>query len=144
MKKYLILSILILAGAIAWSETMWDKALTPAVTALVASTNNTTAGTACTLPGGVGRYGLWVTATGYAATTNGSLIVSFSIYNGTTWTDAANGNIKLTFSTLGANTSTRFDWFEIPGATQIRVGGLNNSFVGNVSNIAVRLSAIGP
>jgi hypothetical protein len=144
MKKILLISILCMAYSFAWSETMWDKALTPAAVNLVASTNNTTAGTAVELPGGVGRFGLWVTATGYAATTNGSLIVSFSIYNGTTWTDAANGNIKLTFSTLGAATSTRFDWFEIPGATQIRVGGLNNSFVGNVSNISVRLSAIGP
>jgi hypothetical protein len=145
MKHYLILSVLCIACAIAWAETMWDKALTLNAVTIAANTTNANAGTAQDIPGGVTKLGLWVTAKGGADATGGTgLTVKFSIYNGTTWTDAATSPIKVTISTLGNATKTQFDWVMVPGATQIRVGQVENTFGGALSNLAVRLSAVGP
>lgn len=143
MKKYFLFAILAVSTA-AIAATMWDKDLPLNAVTIAANTTNSTAGTAVELPGGVERVGVWVTAKGGADATGGSgLIVKLSIYNGTTWTDAAQSNIKVTMSTLGNATKTVFDQFVVPGATQIRVGQVENTFGGALSNMTVRLSAVG-
>lgn len=118
-------------------------------TTVAASTTNTTAGTAFQLPTGKSPCRIYLTASGIGASTNGSLIVKLSTatgsgYGGTGVTNAfdtaAQSNIKLTMSTLGNTTNTVSDWFQISGVKYIRVGSIENTFVGAVSNLDVTIS----
>ncbi len=143
MQKLTLLIAVLSLAAIGYAKTMWDKSLTPAVTTLAANSTNTTAGTACDLPGGVGHIGLWAKATGLTGATSGNFVMKFSVYNGSSWTDGASSNIKLTISAIGETNRTVFDHFWVPGATQIRVGQIENATGGVITNIAVRCTAIG-
>jgi hypothetical protein len=81
-----------------------------------------------------------------AATTSGVFTVKFSTASGqgTTVTNnydtAALSNIKLSISnTINEGTVTVSDWFVINGAGYIRIGQIENSFLGPVSNITVKV-----
>jgi hypothetical protein len=119
--------------------------LTPAVTGLAANNTNSSAGTAKMLYVGESPVRIYLTATGAAATTNGSLIVKFSTASGLNYSTtnsydtASESNIKLTMSTLGNNTVTVSDWFVLSGAKYLRVGQIENNFAGAVTNLVINV-----
>lgn len=114
--------------------------LTPAVTVMSANSTNTTAGTTFEIAVPVDQAHLWVRATGVAATTNGTFVVKFQTAADTNyWNDAVTSNMKLTLSTVGTTTNFMSDWFVFSGVKYIRVGRIENTMAGAVSNIAVRL-----
>lgn len=119
--------------------------LTPAVTAIAANTTNATAGTVAQLARGQDVVRLFVTGSGVAATTNGALKVRLSVASGSgdsttnAFTLASESDIYVTLSTVGTSTNTASDWFNLRGCRFVRVGQIENTFAGPVSNIAVRL-----
>jgi hypothetical protein len=120
-------------------------ALTPAVTTLAGASTNSAAGTAVMLYDGKANVRIYLTANGIASTTNGSLIVKFSTASGTGYNTTNNydtaslSNIKLTMSTLAGATNTISDQFDLSGVKYIRVGQIENTFTGPVSNIVIRV-----
>lgn len=120
-------------------------ALTPAVTLLTGAATNSTAGTVKQLSQGENKVTIYLTASGVGATTNGSLVVKFSTASGSgavtnNFTTASLSDVKLTMSSIGNTTNTISDWFELPGVKYIRVGQIENTFVGAVSNISIRVA----
>lgn len=115
--------------------------LQTAVTNLTASVTNSTAGTAFTLDQAQRPARLYFTAYGTAATTNGSAIVKLSTsFDGTTYDTAAASSVKVTMSTIGVSTNTVSDWFELSGVKSVRVGQIENTHLGPISNLQVHIS----
>ncbi len=121
--------------------------LIPAVTFLAANSTNTANGTVTPVQqmNEVGAVRVYLTASGIAASTNGSLIVKISTACGTdsqtnAFDTADASTIKLTMSSLGAVTNTVSDWFQLSGVRYLRIGQIENTFGGVVSNIAVNIS----
>lgn len=113
------------------------------VTNIAASTTNSTAG--AIIPIYSSPIRLYLTGTGNAATTNGALTVYFSTASGHSYLtnnfDTARlSNIKLTISnSINGATVTVSDWFVVSGASYIRPGIIENTFLGSVSNIAINV-----
>lgn len=142
MRRIVFCGIAILYVGALFAGEIWHTTLTPAVTTVAASSTNSTAGTSQELLFAQRPCRIWVTASGVAATTNGSLVVKFSTAASTNQWDTANlSEVKVTMSSLGATTNTYSTWFETAGIRYIRVGQIENTFVGVVSNIAIRISA---
>lgn len=123
-----------------------------AVTNLVLTSTNTSAGTVVMIPNTSRPCRIWVSANGVQGTTNGTLIVKFSTAGGTYRTtnnfdNAPESLIKVTLSTLGAATNsaaptvvyTGSDVFDLSGVRYIRAGQIENTFQGVTSNISIRL-----
>lgn len=123
-----------------------SMAMQTSVTNIAASTTNSTAGPVFYVYNPLSKVRIYLTADGIAATTNGLLTVKFSTASGTesstnAFDNASVSNIKLTATNIAANTSyTVSDWFELSGVRYLRVGQIENTQLGIVSNIAIRLS----
>lgn len=142
MKQFLLGLLILGASSLSAQTTPEAFNLTPAVTTLVLTSTNTAAGTTLKLHEGKRNVRMYLTANGIAATTNGSLIVKFSTASGSGTTTnsfdtASLSNIKLTMSTLAGATNTVSDVFDLTGARYIRVGQIENTFQGIVSNITI-------
>jgi hypothetical protein len=143
MNKYLILilSTFLSFTVRADQETVYRN-LGTGVTNIAANTTNTTAGSIFQFNYGQSPIRLYVKASGFAATTNGSLVIRFSTASGdqSTTNDfdtALLSNIKITITSLQSTTNVVSDWFEPRGARFLRVGAIENNFNGSVSNISV-------
>ena len=148
MKNSFLISVLLVLFSIsAYAQSyFYTSNLVLGVTSVAANTTNTTAGTACIFPKSnlphVSR--IYLTASGVAATTNGSLIAFITTTQSDPGTNnfdtATQSNIKLTLTAIGASTNQVSDWFQLSGVTGIRVDRIENTFYGAVSNIAVSIS----
>lgn len=118
------------------------------VTNMAASTTNSaTTGTILTIPTSPVPVRIWAYAEGNAATTNGvsavsNLIVRVSTASGTLtstnrFDTGAYSPIKLTLTPLVTASNTFSDWFEVRGARYIRVGSIENNYLGSVSNLQI-------
>jgi len=141
MKRFLI-AVLCLVVGIASAQGPESFSLTPSVTSLAANSTNSTAGTVKKLADGENNVRIYLTATGGAATTNGTLVVKFITASGSgdttnTFDTASLSEIKLTMSSLGANTYTISDRFVLSGAKYIKVGQIENTFAGAASNFVI-------
>lgn len=119
---------------------------------IAASTTNATAEDATTLVANARSARVWLTLGGDASTTNaGTATTGYRVWlytspDNTTWdTDKDYANIKLAYTnSLGAATNTISDWFVLDGAKYIRIGRVENTFLGGVSNISVKVSVGAP
>lgn len=121
------------------------------LTNIAATTTNSTAAPAKFLKQGESPVRIYLTATGNAGTTNGAtagvFTVKFSTASGqgigvTNNFDTAHlSNIKLSISNqhLTSSTVTVSDWFVLDGAKYLRVGQIENTSPGSISNIAIRV-----
>lgn len=129
------------------AQSVVKQDIAPAVTAVAATTTNATAGTVFFIDNPVSRARLYVQFSGTAATTNGSFIVKFSTATGNAtstnaFDTASTSNIKVTESVGGSGTAiSASDWFALDGVRYLRVGQMENTFLGPVSNIVISLSA---
>lgn len=147
MKKYLFLFALALLGTslLTADDRSTFFVLTPNSTTVTASSTNSTEGTGVEFYTGAGSATIYVTAEGTAATTNGFLRVFFSTASGVSGTTnnydtPLYSNIKVSFTNdIGANTVTLSDWFNVSGRRYIKIGRVENTFKGNVSNLTVRV-----
>lgn len=118
-----------------------------AVTNLAASSTNTGSGAIISLNQSPSPVRIYLKAMGYAATTNGvsavsNLVVKLSTASGSSYVtndfDTANlSNIKLTMTSINSQTNLVSDWFVLGGAKYLRVGQIENNFLGSVSNLQV-------
>lgn len=118
------------------------KTIGTAVTNIAGSTTNSAAGPQFELYHAENPIRIFLTAQGVAGTTNGTggLTVKFSSsFDSNTWDTATLSAIKVNMSALGGATNTVSDWFATGGAHYIRVGQIENGFVGAVSNISVTI-----
>lgn len=118
----------------------WTMA--PGVTNMAASSTNTLKGTAYPITRSVDGVLLAFSGTGTAATTNGSFKVFYEVSpdDGVSFSEAQFSLIKLTATTLGATNYTFSDWFQLTGVTQLRIGRIENNFVGPVSNLVFKIA----
>lgn len=146
MKKLLLALLVCLGGSLQAQETIWNN-ITPAVTTLTGASTNTANGNISIINNPKDTIRIYVTANGIASTTNGTLIVKFStasgdIGNTNEFDTASASNIKITMSTLGTSTNTVSDWFQVRGVRYIRAGQIENTFVGPVSNLVIRVGTV--
>lgn len=146
MKKLLLALLVCLGGSLQAQETIWNN-LTPSVTTLTGASTNTANGNISIINNPKDTIRIYVTANGIASTTNGTLIVKFStasgdIGNTNEFDTASASNIKITMSTLGTSTNTVSDWFQVRGVRYIRAGQIENTFVGPVSNLVIRVGTV--
>ena len=150
MKKLIpFLILLVITGMVIAGGTVVNFTITPAVTTVSANSTNTTAGTTLLIANPIEKGRLYVSASGIAATTNGLLTIYFSTASGNvgttnTFDDASTSLIKLSMTNIGANTMGVSDWFELSGVKYIRVGRIENTQFGVVSNISINLSHASP
>lgn len=146
MKKNLIAFFILLTCMVVIADRInVIDVMTPAVTSLAATSTNSTAGTIYNMIQGPGAppdtIRLYAQSSGTAATTNGNLIVKFSLStDGVTFDDAPTSLVKLTLPATGTSTNQISDWFQISGARYIRVGQIENTSAGTSTPIAIRIS----
>lgn len=143
--KFLWLALLAVCTICYADQTTLFVPISPAVTSLAATSTNTTDGTALQVPSGGAPVRLYLTASGIAATTNGTFTVYFRTASGNGYTTnsfdtSSSSYIRLQFTTLGGSTNTVSDWFQLTGVRYIKVGRMENTFQGAVSNISLNLS----
>ena len=117
------------------------------ITNITASSTNSTGGTIIAIPTSPVPVRIWAYAEGNAGTTNGVSAVSNLIIRISTASGALTSTnrfdtgkyspIKLTLTPLATSSNTFSDWFEVRGARYIRVGSIENNYVGTVSNLQV-------
>lgn len=147
MKRLLISIALLIFAVSGYSQESRSFTLQTTLTNVAAFTTNSTAAPAYYLYDAQSPVRIYLTGTGNAGTTNGVASGVFTVYfstasgNGgqTNAFDTANlSNIKLSITNAwGANTITVSDWFVVEGARYLRVGRIENSFAGSVSNVGV-------
>lgn len=118
-----------------------------AVSNIAASATSSNAGPIIVLQGSPAPIRVWLTASGVAATTNGltassNLVVRLSTASGGPNTTNAFDNpflvnTKISLTAIGSLTNTQSDYFELRGARYLRVGAIENNYLGAVSNIQV-------
>jgi len=152
MKKLLILALGLTAfGQVIQAQQPEAFSLETTVTNIAATTTNSTAAPAKFLYMGETPVRIYLTATGNAGTTNGAAAGSFTVKlstasgSGTSVTNAFDtahlSNIKLSISNshLTSTTVTVSDWFVLSGAKYLRVGQIENTSPGSVSNIQIKV-----
>lgn len=147
MKKLLLALALCLVGSLQAQETIVYNLDTSVTNNFVSATTNSTPATVEIINNPKDTIRIYVTASGLASTTNGSFIIKFSTSTGTSsvtneFDTASLSNIKITMSSLGLTTNTVSDWFQVRGVRYIRVGSMENTFLGPVSNITVRVATV--
>ncbi len=153
MKKiyYLAAALVLAVGIKLYAESVSSQAITPATTGVLTAATNTTAGTAYYIDPPQTAVRLYLTATGAAGTTNGSLIVKFSTATGgpaesvtNSFDQAEQSLVKLTItgSASTTNSITVSDWFVVSGVKYLRPGQIENTSNGTWTNIAIRVSYI--
>lgn len=142
MKQFLFTLALI-----AWATTLpagevITQSLTPAVTTVAANSTNTTAGTTYLFDQAQSPVRIYVGFRGYVSTTNGQFKVYFDTASDTNYwdTSALSGVTISVTNSVGASTNVVSDWFESAGMKYIRVGRMENTFSGPVSNIVIKAS----
>jgi hypothetical protein len=143
--KRLLFALSLLLTVNGYSQEARSFTLTPNSTTVATATTNTTAGTIQLLDHGESPLRIYVSATGTAATTNGALTIKFSTASGNgnqtnAFDTASLSNIKLVMSNGINSVSTavvQSDWFVTSGARYIRVGQVENTYLGNVSNLTI-------
>ena len=143
MKRILFSVLIVACGMMIASESpIISETVNINTTGVAGQTTNTTLGTVYTFPtdGRATRFSLTARAIGIAATTNGSCILKFATSNdGTNYANAADTNIKLKFTEATTTTNFVTDWYVMPGAHFLKHIQTENTFLGAVSNIAVRV-----
>ena len=152
MKKLLILALgLSLFSFQVNAEQAESFSLETSVTNIAGSTTNSTAAPAKFLYMGETPVRIYLTATGNAGTTNGATAGAFVVKlstasgSGTSVTNAFDtahlSNIKLVISNshLTSSTVTVSDWFVLTGVKYLRVGQIENTSPGSISNIAIKV-----
>lgn len=143
--KRLLFFLLFILSVNGYSQEARSFTLTPNATTILAQTTNSTAGTIQFLYDAQSPIRIYVSATGSAATTNGALIVKLSTASGNggqtnAFDTASLSNIKLVMSN-GITSATipivQSDWFVSTGVRYIRVGQIENTYLGNVSNLTI-------
>lgn len=122
---------------------VWDAIMSPGVTNIAATSTNTTPGQVFHLRENIRDLRIYVSGYGTAASTNGTLTVFFQTspdMSTNVWCDASTSNIKLTFNTMGASTNYVCDWFATQGVRFFRQGRVENTFLGPVSNLNIRIA----
>ena len=115
--------------------------LTTTVTNLAASSTSTNAATQKELFQNPKTFRLYLKAEGVGASTNGSLTAYVSTsFDSNNWDTASLSFIKVTMSSLGSATNQVSDWFTTDNIRYIRVGRIENTFVGPVSNVTVHIA----
>ena len=145
MKKLLFLILLFFSFCVFALDVKLNSTLAPGVTNVVASSTNTTTGTALTFDNDqVPKYGrFWMTANGVAATTNGTLkAYIITSPDGTTYDTGSLSPIYLSMSTIGTSTNTVSDWFPLYGVKSLKIGRIENTHLGAVSNITFQYEII--
>ena len=143
--KRLLFAFLLLTACKGYSQEARSFVLAPNSATVAAGTTNTTAGTIQYLYDAQSTLRIYVSATGTAATTNGALTIKFSTASGNgnqtnSFDTAAFSNIKLVMSNGISSASVpvvQSDWFVSSGARYIRIGQVENTYLGNVSNLTV-------
>jgi len=147
MKRFLIAVVCLVGLLVQDVKAQSSEAfrLATTVTNMAANTTNTTASTVKLLSDGNEWVRVYLTATGYAATTNGALTAKLITASGSGTTtnaydSAALSNIKLVISnSINGSTITVSDRFNLSGAKYLAVGQIENSFAGSVSNISIQV-----
>jgi hypothetical protein len=148
MKK-LLLSLFLVATSVVHAGQSEAFNLQTSVTNIAGTTTNSTAAPGKFLFMGETPVRIYLSATGNAGTTNGAAAGVFTVKfstasgSGTGVTNAFDtaklSNIKLSISNseLTSATITVSDWFVLSGAKYLRVGQIENSSPGTISNISV-------
>lgn len=141
--KLCILTLIIIAG-LAWAGTIGTVSLTSPSTVANNSTNTTAQTEIDFTTGGYPVMGLArisLTFTGAAGSTNGTITIFFSeSVDGTTFSAADQSNMKITITPNGAAAVTRSERFDLSGVKKLRVGRVENSSDGSITNIATKLT----
>lgn len=118
------------------------RPIDPGETNYLAQATNNTKGAAIPLPGLINGVFLTVKASGGAATTNGTATWYFEVSpdNGSNFTSAAQSYIKLSTTSIGNTNVTITDWFNLAGYNKIRLGRVETSFLGGISNTTITAS----
>ncbi len=82
---------------------------------------------------------IYARASGSSAGSSGNVTVWLEVNNGTNWTTALLGNVKVVVPVSGVATNTIPEWFVTPGWQQIRVGAIDST----VTNAANQLQVWG-
>lgn len=139
------LSLLVLASALLASpDQNRQEQMTLGITSLAASSTNITTAISSnvTFQTGPSACRIYLTANGTAATTNGFFKVTFATSpDGTTFDTATltNATITLSFTSLGTSTNTVSDWFNVSGVRAIRAARYENTFLGPVTNMVIKV-----
>jgi hypothetical protein len=151
MKKLLLSLTLVALATIAYANAPEAFSLQTTVVNIAGNTTNSTAATAKYLNMGETPVRIYLTATGNAGTTNGAAAGAFTVKlstasgQGTGVTNAFDtahlSNIKLVISNshLTSSTVTVSDWFVLSGAKYLRVGQIENTSPGTISNILIKV-----
>lgn len=144
MKTKLAILTFIIAAGISWAGTIGTVSITSP--ALVANNStNTTAQTALDFTTGgypvMGLARVSFTFTGAAGSTNGTITVFLSeSIDGSTYSEADQSNLKITLTPNGTNSVTRSERFDLSGVKKLRVGRVENSSDGSITNIATKIT----
>lgn len=146
MKK-LIIALLALCSVVHGQQLVVFKNFQLPVTNIAATTTNSSLGPIVVLDQSKAAARIYLTASGTAATTNGSLIVKFSTAGGTQnitneFDTGSLSGVKLTMTGttgIALTTNTVSDWFNLTGVRYIRVGQIENGFLGTISNMQMRI-----
>lgn len=148
MKRLLfgILSLFLLSAAHAIEEPV-AIFLGTSATNLAGNSTNSTGGQIIAIPTSPTPIRIWAYAEGNAGTTNGissvsNLVVKLSTASGTfnstnKFDTAAYSNVKIELTPLVGASNTFSSWFELRGARYLRVGQIENNYVGAVSNLQI-------
>jgi|SRR3990172_2215108 len=144
MKTKLIALSLLLVGCIAWAGTIGTVTLTSPATVAASSTNSTAQTATDFTTGGYPIMGLTrvsFTFTGAAGSTNGTVTVFLSeSSDGTRYSEADQSNMKITITPNGTNSVTRTERFDLSGVKKIRVGRVENTSGGDITNIVTSIT----
>lgn len=151
MKKLLLLALSLFAINTVKANEPEAFSLQLSATNIAATTTNSTAAPAQFLRDGVSKVHIYLTATGNAGTTNGAAAGAFVVKlstasgSGTSITNAydtarlSNVRLMISNSELTSATVTVSDWFELSGIKYLRVGQIENTSPGSLSNINLKV-----
>lgn len=156
MKKIIaVLSLALACTVMAEGPTFAPLNVPVSMKDTAAGTTNATAGNPFFFYAGQSPVRIWASFTGTPATTNGSFTVKFSTASGlhsppgasitNEFDTAASSAIKLVATTMNGatvgagTTNTISDWFQVGGAGWIRLGQVENTFLGPVSNLTITI-----
>lgn len=146
MKKTIIaLTVILLVCATIYAIEAESFSLTPAVTEIAASSTNSTAGTIKKLSQGETPIRFYLSCNGNASAA-GAFKVKLSTASGSgnsitnNFDTPSESNVYLVITNaLTATTTTVSDWFVLSGAKYVRIGQIENTKTGPVSNIVVNI-----
>lgn len=146
MKKFLYLFFVLSVSCFA-ADQVWNAKMVPNAAVVAATATNSTPGTVLGLIMSQRPVRIWVSASGTPATTNGIFIVKFQTSTSTNspavWDTAATSYIKLSMTNMLSSVATNVvsDWFEFSGVKYVRIGQMENTHKGPVSNITVWIAS---